>query len=140
MDTDPPPTAPSSPAHPTGDMLTAHLLAMLQGLSAYGYELAQRLNDAGFGSYNKGTVYRALRNMESLGLVSSMWDTSASGPARRIYSLTGAGTLFLRNWLSMLDLHRTVLERFLQGWSGDTVRTGNKTGTASTGQGPRVKD
>ena len=62
-------------------MLNAQLLAMLKDWSAYGYELAQKLEQAGFGNYNKGTVYRALRHMEGLGLVSSMWDTSSSGPA-----------------------------------------------------------
>ncbi|MGR8921430.1 MAG: helix-turn-helix transcriptional regulator [Gammaproteobacteria bacterium] len=95
-------------------MLNAHLLAMLKGWSAYGYELVQRLNDSGLGDYNKGTIYRALRQMEQLGLVSSMWDTSASGPARRMYSLTVPGTLFLKNWLALLDVHRSMLERFIE--------------------------
>jgi poly-beta-hydroxybutyrate-responsive repressor len=106
---DPPP----APAHPTGEMLNAHLLAMLKGWSAYGYELVQRLNEAGLGEYNKGSIYRALRHMEQTGLVSSMWDTGAPGPARRMYSLTGAGTLFLRNWLALLDVHRSMLEQFI---------------------------
>jgi PadR family transcriptional regulator, regulatory protein PadR len=99
--------------HPTGDMLNAHLLAMLQGWSAYGYELVQRLNQAGFGEYNKGSVYRALRQLEQTGLVHSMWDTSASGPARRMYQLTQAGILFLQNWLAMLDMHRALLGRII---------------------------
>ena len=70
---------------PTGDLLTAHLLAMLNGWSAYGYELAQRLEEAGLGNYNKGSIYRVLRQMEESGLASSNWDTSKEGPARRIY-------------------------------------------------------
>ena len=94
------------------DMLTANLLAMLKGWSAYGYDLVQRLEDAGFGEYNKGTVYRALRHMEAMGLVSSAWDTSSAGPARRMYQLTKAGSMFLENWISVLDTHRTMLETF----------------------------
>ncbi len=111
----PPTDDPSAPpaVHPTGEMLNAHLLAMLKGWSAYGYELVQRLNEAGLGEYNKGSIYRALRQMEGLGLVSSMWDTGTPGPARRMYSLTGAGTLFLRNWLALLDVHRGMLEQFI---------------------------
>ena len=97
---------------PTGDMLTANLLAMLKGWSAYGYDLVQRLEDEGFGEYNKGTIYRALRHMERSGLVASMWDTSQGGPARRMYSLTRAGTLFLDNWIAILDAQRRMLERF----------------------------
>ncbi len=112
----------ANPGHPTGDMLNAQLLAMLKELSAYGYELAQKLEQAGFGNYNKGTVYRALRQMEGLGLVSSMWDTSSAGPARRMYSMTQAGSLFLQNWLTLLNLHRATLERFLTGFAGGELR------------------
>lgn len=89
------------------------MLAMLKGWSAYGYDLVQRLNDAGLGEYNKGSIYRALRHMEDMGLVSSIWDTSSAGPARRMYSLTMAGTLFLQNWLAMLDMHRNFLDQFM---------------------------
>ncbi len=106
---------PSEPKlRPTGEMLNAQLLAMLKGWSAYGYELVQQLEEAGLGEYNKGSIYRALRQMEGLGLVDSMWDTSADGPARRMYSLTRAGTLFLENWLAMIDMHRNMLENFFE--------------------------
>ena len=94
------------------DMLTANLLAMLKGWSAYGYDLVQRLEDAGFGEYNKGTVYRALRHMEAMGLVSSAWDTTSTGPPRRMYQLTKAGSIFLENWIEMVDSHRAMLESF----------------------------
>lgn len=103
-------TTPVGP-RPSGDMLTAHLLALLKGWSAYGYELAHRLEEAGFGAMNKGSLYRLLRQMERSGLVASDWDTSADGPARRVYSLTEAGNLFLNNWLAFLDAHRRGLEQ-----------------------------
>ncbi len=99
---------------PTGDMLTAHLLAMLNGWSAYGYELAQRLEEAGLGNYNKGSIYRILRQMEESGLVSSNWDTSKEGPARRIYELTDTGSMFLKNWMTMADMHRNFLTSMLK--------------------------
>ena len=132
-----------SAAHPTGEMLNAQLLAMLKGWSAYGYELAQRLEEAGMGHYNKGSIYRALRQMESMGLVDSMWDTSTGGPARRMYSLTRAGTLFLENWLHLLDMHRTMLENFVEmgrAMSGsDNSRRDHKTGQAD-GSGADIRD
>ena len=112
---------PDTVGHPTGDMLNAHLLAMLKGWSAYGYELVQRLNEAGLGEYNKGSVYRALRQMERSGLVDSMWDTSESGPARRMYQLTQAGTLFLQNWLTLMDMHRNFIQQILGSGSEQTV-------------------
>ena len=114
--------APANPSRPTGDMLNAQLLAMLKELSVYGYELAHKLEDAGFGAYNKGTVYRALRQMEALGMVSSMWDTNSAGPARRMYSITQAGSLFLQNWLTLINLHRATLERLLTGFAGGEPR------------------
>lgn len=101
--------------HAATDMLTANLLAMLKGWTAYGYDLAQRLEEAGLGHYNKGTIYRTLRHMEAIGLVASMWDTSLNGPARRMYSLTGAGSMFLQNWLNILDAHKAMVEHFLAG-------------------------
>src|SRR4051812_25681635 len=78
-----------------GDMLMNSLLAFLKSSNAYGYELAQRMSSAGLGSFDTGAMYRMLRQLEASGFVSSTWDTGESGPARRVYSLTGAGEAFL---------------------------------------------
>jgi poly-beta-hydroxybutyrate-responsive repressor len=98
---------------PSGDMLTAHLLALLQGWTAYGDDLVQRLEDAGYGDYNKGSIYRTLRQMERMGLVASDWDTSTDGPARRMYTVTQGGLLFLKDWLTLVDAHRKDMETLL---------------------------
>jgi PadR family transcriptional regulator, regulatory protein PadR len=98
----------------SGDMLTAHLLAMLKGWSAYGYELAQRLEESGLGTYNKGSIYRLLRQLEESGMVSSKWDTSNDGPARRIYDLTSNGSLFLENWLAMIKMHQNFIAGLME--------------------------
>ncbi len=95
---------------PSGDMLMAHLLALLRGWTAYGYDLVQRLEEAGYGDFNKGSIYRTLRQMERLGLVSSDWDTSTDGPARRMYTVTQLGLSFLTDWLAVVDAHRQNLE------------------------------
>ncbi len=99
--------------NPAGDMLTANLLALLNGWQACGYDLIKRLSEAGMGQYNSGTIYRALRQMEKLGLVSSMWDTSAEGPAKRLYSVTQVGLLFLENWLVIVQSHRRAIEMWM---------------------------
>jgi len=96
-----------------GDMLTAHLLAQMKGWTGYGYELAKRLEESGVRDYNTGSLYRTLRQMEKHGLISSLWDTSESGPAKRMYTMTSGGTLFLRNWLRVVDMHKSMLEQFL---------------------------
>lgn len=106
-------TESSTGFRPSGDMLTAHLLALLRGWTAYGYDLVQRLEDAGYGDFNKGSIYRTLRQMERLGLVSSDWDTSTDGPARRMYTVTQLGMAFLTDWLAVVDAHRRDLEHLM---------------------------
>jgi len=92
-----------------GEMLATSLLAFLKGCNAYGYQLSQQLSDSGLPQSDSGTVYRALRQLESSGFVSSFWDTSDQGPARRMYSLTAAGELFLRTWIDALNRYQEVL-------------------------------
>lgn len=82
---------------------------MLRGWNAYGYQLAQRLRACGLPVFDQGTVYRTLRQLEKNGLVSSFWDTSDSGPARRMYTLTAPGEAFLAGWLDALDRYQSFL-------------------------------
>ncbi|HKS91714.1 MAG TPA: helix-turn-helix transcriptional regulator [Tepidiformaceae bacterium] len=93
-----------------GEMLSTSLLAFLKNWNAYGYQLSQKLAEAGMPEFDSGTVYRTLRQLEKTGLVSSFWDTSESGPARRMYSLTAAGDLFLNGWIEALQRYQTVLQ------------------------------
>jgi len=126
-------------AHAASDMLTANLLALLNGWTAYGYDLAQRLEQAGLGDYNKGTIYRTLRQMEAMGLVSSMWDTSVGGPARRMYSLTTAGNLFLKNWLAILESHKAMVESLL-GNTGASAANANDQPQDTAGSGDEATE
>ena len=98
-----------------GELLSTSLLAFLKNWNAYGYQLAQRLTEAGMPDFDSGTVYRTLRQLEKTGMVSSFWDTSESGPARRMYSLTRAGELFLNGWMDVLQNYQAVLQKALTG-------------------------
>ncbi len=93
-----------------GDMLTGTLLAFLKNSEAYGYELTNRLAEAGLPPFDSSAIYRTLRQLEATGLVSSMWDTSSAGPARRMYNLTRAGEVFLNSWLSAMNAFQGVLD------------------------------
>lgn len=110
---------PGVPFRLHGDMLTTTLLAFLRKWNAYGYQLAQQLSDAGLPAFDSGTVYRTLRQLERAGLVSSFWDTSESGPARRMYSLTKAGDIFLSGWIDVLGRYQDVLRRTMEGIEPD---------------------
>jgi poly-beta-hydroxybutyrate-responsive repressor len=94
----------------TGDLLTSSLLAFLRRSNAYGYALVQELSKAGLPGFDSTTVYRTLRQLEKTGLVSSFWDTSESGPARRRYSLTAAGETFLDLWYEVFGKYQKVLQ------------------------------
>jgi poly-beta-hydroxybutyrate-responsive repressor len=97
----------------TGDLLTTSLLAFLRRWNAYGYQLVQQLGEAGLANFDSTTVYRTLRQLERAGLVSSFWDTSESGPARRMYSLTAAGNTFLSLWLDVFGRYQKILQSAL---------------------------
>lgn len=96
-----------------GDLLSSSLLAYLRRWNAYGYQLVQELAKAGLASFDSTTVYRTLRQLERAGLVSSFWDTSASGPARRMYALTKAGEAVLDVWLELFGRYQKVLHSAL---------------------------
>ncbi len=127
-----------------GDLLTSSLLAYLRRWNAYGYQLVQELAKSGLPNFDSATVYRTLRQLERAGLVSSFWDTSESGPARRMYSLTKAGEAFLDLWLDLFGRYQRILQSALSslenlGQGGrDGVTEGDK-GTFSKG-GEDVRD
>jgi PadR family transcriptional regulator, regulatory protein PadR len=99
--------------------LTTYLLMMLRSWNAYGYELVRQLAFFGFGAIDPANVYRALRDLERDGYVTSQWDTSVtSGPARRVYTITEAGLEALNLWSSALDNYRQSLDRFFNLYQG----------------------
>lgn len=99
-----------------GDLLASSLLAFLRNWPAYGYQLVRELSKAGLPASDSATVYRTLRQLERTGLVSSFWDTSESGPARRMYSLTKAGEAFLNLWLDVLSHYQNILQTALNSY------------------------
>jgi PadR family transcriptional regulator PadR len=78
------------------------LLACLDRSPNYGYALLEYFTSAGLGPMSEATVYGALRRLEGAGLCASSLVASDSGPARRYYRLTPAGTAALadlrRQW------------------------------------------
>ena len=102
--------------------LVPYLLLMLRDWSSYGYDLMKRLAALGFATLNPGTLYRVLRQMEKDGMVTSMWDTSRGGPARRIYAITEAGKTYLNFWASSLEQYQKMMDTFFELYSGPLMR------------------
>jgi PadR family transcriptional regulator PadR len=72
-------------------VLSMVLLHLLAEQESYGYEVAQRLQAAGFADVLEGTVYPALTRLEREGRLATRLVPSTSGPARKYYRLTPAG-------------------------------------------------
>jgi PadR family transcriptional regulator PadR len=67
------------------------LLALLNDGEAYGYELARRLEELGFGTVPGGSLYPALLRREKLGHLTAEWRAGEGGPGRKYYVLTDDG-------------------------------------------------
>jgi PadR family transcriptional regulator PadR len=94
------------------------LLLMLRQWSSYGYELMEKMSTFGLVAMNPGTFYRTLRQMEKDGMVSSSWDTSEGGPARRMYSITDAGEAYLNYWAKSLNQYQRMMDTFFRLYTG----------------------
>lgn len=90
------------------------ILLMLRQWNSYGYELMEKLAALGLQAMNPGTFYRMLRQMEKDGMVSSTWDISVAGPARRVYSITQAGEAYLKFWAESLDQYQKMMNTFFE--------------------------
>jgi DNA-binding PadR family transcriptional regulator len=93
--------------------LQSCLLVLLHREPGYGYSLMNGLQDFGFQSeaMDISILYRALRELEAAGLVSSSWDEEKSlGPQRRIYTITAQGEAVLVEWMQSLRQRRKELE------------------------------
>lgn len=86
------------------------MIALTSG-SSYGYELTERLHDLGLHMIDTAAIYRMLRGMEHDSLVESRWETSASGPQRRVYQLTPSGHVAAHENVDDLLAIRELLDR-----------------------------
>lgn len=92
--------------------LMAWLLVMLTEQNMHGYEIVKELNAKFNIMVDAGHVYRALRQLERDGYISSWWDPRQQGSPRRFYTLTPAGGEALTMWSEILSLYRANLETF----------------------------
>ena len=102
--------------------LMAWLLVMLKDLNLHGYEIMKALKENFAVVSDPGTVYRALRQLERDGYITSWWDPKEQGPARRIYTLTDGGRDALGLWSAALEQYRTNLDAFFSLYTGTWVK------------------
>jgi PadR family transcriptional regulator PadR len=91
------------------------LLRLVADAEDYGYSVVLRLQELGLGELTEGTVYPALSRLEGRGLLGSRLVPSSSGPARKYYEITPAGSEELARgvaaWESLAGTVQSVLSR-----------------------------
>ena len=93
------------------------VLLLLRESPAHGYDLLERLRPFGFTRADPGGLYRMLRTLEDEGLVHSAWERSATGPDRRIYTLTRAGAEALHDHARSLAATADILGDFVSRYA-----------------------
>ncbi len=119
--------------------LQPFLLLALEQWQSHGYELIRRMSAFGFEALDRGSVYRTLRQLEKDGLVVSGWDTSKDGPARRLYTLTDAGRIYLSTCAASLRSYQMMLNQFFSLYPSPTAPPQHEsapTGETTSGNGP----
>ena len=100
-----------------GRFLPDLLLVLIAEKPSYGYELAERLREAGikiYGLGQMGAIYRYLAFLEQSGFVMTSWDTATAGPARKIYRITPLGEEYLHEVAARFQEFRELLDTFLE--------------------------
>lgn len=100
--------------NPSKNFVLPFILLVLSKVSLHGYELSQKLEAFGFKTLDQGNLYRMLRQLEKENLVSSEWDTTGTGPAKRRYSITKAGVTYLKGYANQLETYQSLLDQFFK--------------------------
>jgi PadR family transcriptional regulator, regulatory protein PadR len=99
------------------NILLPFILLLLSRMPAHGYELMQQLSSLGFFSVDQGNFYRMMRQLEKDNYVNSEWDTTSSGPAKRLYSITDIGEKYLQQYADELQRYQNMLSHFFSMYS-----------------------
>jgi len=90
------------------------ILLLLSETPGYGYVLVTELQEFGFGRVDRPSVYRALAQLKSDGLVECRSEAPKAGQTRQVYSLTERGERVLRSWMGVIKDERACLDRVLR--------------------------
>ncbi len=92
------------------------LLVLARRGTAHGYQIAAEAEPLAVthAGIDGAAVYRTLRRLETTGCVTSAWDTTGGGPARRVYTLTDRGLEHLGEWVEVLASISSSLNSILR--------------------------
>lgn len=129
--TAPPAGTAAEPLLPRSFLRSFLLLALDRVGRSYGYELFETVQAQGLITDLAG-VYRALRSMQRHGLVTSVWEPSASGPDRRVYALSGEGRQAAAGAARELQGVRDALSAALSRRDADARQAASVIGSTAT--------
>lgn len=93
------------------------ILCMLNQRDMYGYELSKCVKEESKHAFElkEGTLYLALKRLETNELAESYWDESFEGGRRKYYRLTGTGKSFLYAKKDEWTFFKSIMDHFLIG-------------------------
>lgn len=98
--------------------LPAFILLTLAEGSAYGgaiyNSLIEKIPDF---QCDQGAIYRTLKKLEDDNAVIFSWDTTNSGPAKKVYNITDTGLKQLDDWNNDIEKRILYLKCFLDRYN-----------------------
>ncbi|MEE9600986.1 MAG: PadR family transcriptional regulator [Thermoplasmata archaeon] len=93
------------------------LLALLRDSPKYGFQMIRELSELtdGFFELKEGTLYPALRRLESKGYLNGEWQTEEEGGPRRYYQITELGHKALREASQVWERLAWSCQQVLEG-------------------------
>lgn len=101
-----------------GRHVPSFILLFLAQKPCYGSTLLGKMEkELPYNPVDSAAVYRSLKELEKTGAVSSYWDTSQPGPAKKWYKITPAGLEKLAEYKDDIEKRRKNLDYFLQTYA-----------------------
>jgi PadR family transcriptional regulator PadR len=89
------------------------VLALLRREERYGFDIVKELEQVEGMVTGEGTLYPLLARLRRDGLVVTTWRESPTGPPRRYYKLSAAGTRALDEFVVEWGRFRDAVDRFV---------------------------
>ena len=99
-------------------LLEGCILKVIAQKSTYGYNIISILTEAGFSNIKESTLYPLLVRLEKKELITSFYEPSALGPARKYYQVTPGGTDYLNEFITAWKETQSFVDEILE-WRSD---------------------
>lgn len=93
------------------------LLSVLANDDMYGYEIVQKLKQSSneYYSMSEGTLYPALKRLETQNLIASYWQEHPNSRRRKYYQLTEDGSKALKSKLADWQQLNQLIGKWTEG-------------------------